>query len=135
MNTDRWSGMSLLRDGVSRSVSPENPTGDKGGGGAATEGTGAAAARDLGPGWKCSEPVAVNPHGGLNCYWQMPFRRRARMELENLGSCPAVVYFQIDYDPLRAGHQGHDPGTWLACGRQVPPAERRHRLDRVVVRR
>ena len=23
-----------------------------------------------------SLPVAVNPHTGLNCYWEMPFRRR-----------------------------------------------------------
>ena len=37
-----------------RSVSPENFTGEKGKGGMATEGTGSNAARDLGQGWKVS---------------------------------------------------------------------------------
>ena len=157
--------MSVLRDGRSRSVSPENPTGGKGAGGGATTGTGAAAARDLGPGWKVSPsveitaggthtvaevagpgvirhmwlavhparlrtlvmraywdgaaepaiavplgdlfcqgwasfaqvssvPVAVNPHGGLNSYWEMPFRSQAKITLENLGqAAPVTVYY------------------------------------------
>jgi hypothetical protein len=162
-------GMSLLTAGRSRSVSAENLTGGKGAGGAASEGTGAAAARELGVGWKVSPsiqipagsavtladiagpgvirhlwlttrashwrslvlrawwddagsaavaaplgdffcqgwgeyahvnsvPVAVNPSGGMNSYWEMPFRSRARLELENVGSNPAVVYYQIDYE-------------------------------------
>jgi hypothetical protein len=41
------------------SISPENPTGEKGKGGMATEGTGAGAARDLGPGWKISPSVKI----------------------------------------------------------------------------
>jgi hypothetical protein len=162
--------MSMLRDAQSRSVSPENQAGGKGAGGAATAGTGAAAARDLGPGWKVSPsveiaaggthtvaeiagpgvvrhmwltaqparlrslvlraywdraaepaiavplgdffcqgwasfaqissvPVAVNPHGGLNSYWEMPFRSQARITLENLDeAAPATVYYQIDYE-------------------------------------
>jgi hypothetical protein len=40
-----------------RSISPENFTGAKGGGGQATKGTGADAARDLGKGWKVSPSV------------------------------------------------------------------------------
>jgi len=52
-----------LRPGVvTRSVSPENPTGEAGGGGRATEGTGAGAARDLGQGWKVSPSVEVPAH-------------------------------------------------------------------------
>ena len=31
-----------------------------------------------------SLPVAVNPAGGFNSYWQMPFRKSARITLENL---------------------------------------------------
>ena len=31
-----------------------------------------------------SLPVAVNPAGGFNCYWEMPFRQRARITVENL---------------------------------------------------
>jgi hypothetical protein len=42
-----------------RSISPENFTGAKGGGGQATEGTGARAARDLGKGWKISPSVGI----------------------------------------------------------------------------
>ena len=42
-----------------RSISPENFTGAKGGGGQAVEGTGARAARDLGKGWKVSPSVDV----------------------------------------------------------------------------
>ena len=169
MNEHRLGGISLLTTGRSRSVSPENPTGERGRGGAATAGTGASAARELGPGWKVSpsievpagstavladlagpgvirhvwltshhsvwrslvlraywdgaaspaiavplgdffcqgwgeyaqvssQPIAVNPNGGLNSYWEMPYRKTARIELENLGPGAAVVYFQIDYE-------------------------------------
>ncbi|MFI5337241.1 MAG: glycoside hydrolase family 172 protein, partial [Opitutales bacterium] len=42
-----------------RSISAENFTGAKGGGGRATTGTGEACARDLGPGWKISPCVKV----------------------------------------------------------------------------
>jgi hypothetical protein len=44
-----------------RSISPENPTGDKGRGGMATEGTGANCAGDLGPGWKISPSWEIQP--------------------------------------------------------------------------
>jgi hypothetical protein len=208
--------MALLVPAVTRSISPENPTGEPGAGGGATEGTGAAAARDLGRGWKVSpsieipsgttarlagiegpgvvqhiwvtthpqhwrslllrmhwdddpdpavevplgdffahgwgefaqlssQVVAVNPHGGFNCYWQMPFRSGARITLENLGADPAIVYFQITYalapvpehagylhaqwrrdNPLPKGSthtlvhgvtgRGHYVGTYLAWG-------------------
>jgi hypothetical protein len=43
----------------SRSISPENFTGEKGGGGRATTGTGAQAARDLGPSWKLSPSIKI----------------------------------------------------------------------------
>ncbi|MGN6326798.1 glycoside hydrolase family 172 protein [Pseudolysinimonas sp.] len=42
-----------------RSISPENFDGSPGGGGRATDGTGASAARDLGAGWKISPSVVV----------------------------------------------------------------------------
>jgi hypothetical protein len=45
-----------------------------------------------------SLPVAVNPAGGFNCYWLMPFRKAARITLENL--IPGEIrdfYYQIDY--------------------------------------
>ncbi|MCX7591967.1 MAG: DUF2961 domain-containing protein, partial [Kiritimatiellae bacterium] len=51
----------LLDDALSRSISPENFTGEKGRGGMATEGPGAHCARDLGPGWKISPLVVIKP--------------------------------------------------------------------------
>ncbi len=44
-----------------RSISPENLTGEKGRGGMATEGTGKNAARDLGQKWKVSPSVRIQP--------------------------------------------------------------------------
>ncbi len=45
-----------------------------------------------------SLPVAVNPAGGFNCYWEMPFRRRARITIENLSPDEAHDFFyQVDY--------------------------------------
>ena len=43
--------LTRLSNARSRSISPENLTGEKGMGGMATEGTGAAFARELGRGW------------------------------------------------------------------------------------
>ena len=48
-----------LSDAKSRSISPENFTGEKGKGGMATEGTGSNASRDLGQGWKVSPSVRI----------------------------------------------------------------------------
>ena len=44
-----------------------------------------------------SLPIAVNPSGGFNSYWEMPFRQRALLTIENLGTAPVVLYYQIDY--------------------------------------
>ena len=171
--------LSRLSDAVTRSISMENRSGDKGAGGKSTEGTGADCAKDLGRGWKVSPSinvkpgetivladiegsgaiqhiwiagtigrniilrmywddqeqasvevplqdffgapwkmegsetvcvpavnaplisslaVCVNPNNGFNCYWEMPFRRRARITLENRHPTKErVVYYQIDY--------------------------------------
>lgn len=51
-----------LSDAKSRSISPENFTGEKGEGGKATDGTGSNASRDLGQGWKVSPSVRIKPH-------------------------------------------------------------------------
>ncbi|MHC4495785.1 MAG: glycoside hydrolase family 172 protein [Planctomycetota bacterium] len=48
-----------LSNARTRSISPENFTGEKGKGGMATQGTGANAARDLGQGWKVSPSVRI----------------------------------------------------------------------------
>ena len=53
--------LSRLSKAVTRSISPENFTGEKGRGGMATDGTGAACARDLGQGWKISPSIRIQP--------------------------------------------------------------------------
>jgi hypothetical protein len=75
--------LARLSDAQSRSVSPENFTGEKGKGGAATEGTGKGAARELGQGWKVSPSVRIKAHetftladisasGCINHIWMTP---------------------------------------------------------------
>ena len=53
------SNLSILSNAKTRSVCPENFTGEKGKAGMATEGCGARAARDLGQGWKVSPCVSI----------------------------------------------------------------------------
>ncbi len=163
------SAIARTGDAVSRSISAENFTGEKGKGGMATEGTGANCARDLGMGWKISPSillrpgevfplaeidgpgvirhiwmtdscgrnrklifriywdgsetpsveaplgdffacadcqnysqltslaVCVNPKRAFNCYWEMPFRKKCRMTVENIFNEDIVLYYQIDY--------------------------------------
>lgn len=40
--------------------------------------------------------VCVNPKSGCNSYWEMPFRSRFRITLENRSENSAAVYYQID---------------------------------------
>jgi hypothetical protein len=44
-----------------------------------------------------SEMIVVAPAGGLNSYWPMPFRHRAKMTLHNLGDRSVPVYHQATY--------------------------------------
>jgi len=159
----------LLSDAKSRSISPENFSGEKGKGGMAKpgEGTASDAARDLGQGWKLNpfikiakgqtftlaeidgsgainhiwmtptgnwrfsmlriywddekEPsvecpvgdffgmgwgeyaplqslaVCVNPGSAFNCYWQMPFRKKCKITMQNIDDKEMRLYYQVDY--------------------------------------
>jgi hypothetical protein len=165
------SNLYRLSDAKTRSISPENFTGEKGKGGMATldEGTASRAARDLGQGWKVnpyihipskstftlaemdgpgavqqiwmtlggknqwrylilriywddetepsvevpvgdffgvgwgeyrqinSIPVCVNPGRAFNCYWCMPFRKKCKITMENIGEEQTTVYYQVNY--------------------------------------
>jgi len=51
--------LSLLSNAETRSISPENFTGEKGKGGMSTDGLSANRARDLGPGWKISPYIKI----------------------------------------------------------------------------
>lgn len=52
--------------------------------------------------------VCVNPRNGLNCYWQMPFKKSCRITVENLADDVFTLYYQIDYTldevPENAGY-------------------------------
>ncbi len=208
--------LARLSNAKTRSISPENFTGEKGKGGMSTDGPAANAARGLGQGWKVSpyviiqpgdtftladiegagaiqqiwmtlaggkwrhsilraywddqeQPsiecptgdffasgwesfaqvsslaVCVNPGRAFNCYWEMPFRKRARFTMQNLSAEVLIVYYQINYaltdvpddvayfhaqfrrtNPLPYGEvytlldgvkgQGHYVGTYMAWG-------------------
>jgi hypothetical protein len=42
--------------------------------------------------------VAVNPNRGLNCFWEMPFRKHCRITMENLHPTEAkYCFYQINY--------------------------------------
>jgi hypothetical protein len=168
--------LSRLSNAVTRSISPENFTGEKGKGAIArledkdtpNKANSASAARDLGQGWKLnpfirikpgetftlaeidgsgaiqhiwmtptgiwrfsilriywddetepsvecpvgdffgmgwneyasltSLPVCVNPGSAFNCYWNMPFRKKCRITMENINEKdPMTLYYQVDY--------------------------------------
>ena len=43
-----------------------------------------------------SLPICVNPARGLNSYFEMPYFKSFRFEIENIGVQPTNVYYQID---------------------------------------
>jgi len=56
----------------------------------------------FGMGWNRYAPlnslaVAVNPGSGFNSYWPMPFRKKFRMTLENIGAKEMTLFYQVDY--------------------------------------
>ncbi len=56
-----------------------------------------------------SLPIAVNPRGGMNSYWPMPFRRRLRLEIANAGDeAVPELFYQVTY-----GRRELPPG--VAC--------------------
>jgi hypothetical protein len=44
-----------------------------------------------------SLPVCVNPGSAFNCYWLMPFRKGARITIENISDKDETVYYQVNY--------------------------------------
>ena len=44
-----------------------------------------------------SLPVAVNPGSAFNCYWVMPFRKSAKVTLQNRDTEPMTIYYEIDF--------------------------------------
>jgi len=57
--------------------------------------------------------VAVNPHGGFNSYWPMPFGSSALLTLENLGEDDVTVYYQVTYETgVDTGDEGYLHAQW-----------------------
>ena len=78
-----------------------------------------------GHGQRCrvnSMPIVVAPTGGFNCYWPMPFREGARIEIENQhpGELP-MFFFQIDYG---LGPVDQDVAYFHASWRRENPTSR-----------
>ncbi len=160
-----------LSNAETRSISPENFTGEKGKGGMATleQGSAAKAAAELGQGWKVnpyvrikpnetyvmaeiegegviqhiwmtpagdyrgnvfriywdgeetpsveapvgdffctgwgsgyepqinSNAICINPRSGFNVYFQMPFRKKCKITMENIDGKGMTLYYQINY--------------------------------------
>jgi hypothetical protein len=66
-----------------------------------------------------SEPLTVgSSERALNCYWPMPFRRSARIEIYNNGAASCrLLYYHVDYE---LGEQPADAGLFHANFRQDP---------------
>ncbi len=62
--------------------------------------------------------VCVNPGSAFNCYWPMPFHKRARVTMENIGSNNMTLYYQMDYT---LGKVGADAGCFHAQFRSEQP--------------
>ncbi len=41
--------------------------------------------------------VCVNPGSAFNCYWVMPFRKSAKLTIENISDKDETVYYQVNY--------------------------------------
>ncbi|MCY2952810.1 MAG: DUF2961 domain-containing protein [Planctomycetota bacterium] len=62
--------------------------------------------------------VCVNPGSAFNCYWPMPFRKRCRITLTNIGEEAMTVYYQIDY---ALGRVADEAACFHAQFRRVNP--------------
>jgi hypothetical protein len=125
-----------------RSVSPENFTGEKGKGGMATEGTGARAARELGQKWKVSPSVVIKAgrtfvmadikgSGAIQHIWMTPTGNnrfnilRIYWDGEETPSveCPAGDFFACglgQYTKVTSLPVCVNPGSGFNCYWQMP---------------
>lgn len=66
-------------------------------------------------------PVSVMTAGGMNSYWEMPFKKSARMEVENIGSTDILQFFyQVDYSLTEVEN---DSGYFHAQWRRSNPVK------------
>ena len=62
--------------------------------------------------------VCVNPGSAFNSYWEMPFRKSAKLTMTNLDDKDMVLYYQIDYSLMDIPA---DTGYFHAQFRRVNP--------------
>ena len=60
----------------------------------------------FGMGWGKYAPISslavcVNPGSAFNSYWPMPFRKKAKITMENLDNQAMRLYYQVDYTQTR----------------------------------
>jgi len=65
-----------------------------------------------------SLPIAVNPGSAFNSYWTMPFRKSARITMENLADEEMELYYQVTYALTEIGD---DAGYFHAQFRRMNP--------------
>ena len=134
--------LARLSDAQTRSISPENYTGEKGKAGMAEEGTGARAARDLGQGWKVSPSVVIEPGetfvladiagpGAIQQIWMTPTGHwrfsilRIYWDDQETPSveCPAGDFFAMgwgEYAQLSSLAVCVNPGSAFNCYWEMP---------------
>ena len=134
----------LLSDAKSRSISPENFSGEKGRGGIAKLGEGSAsnAARDLGQGWKVNPYIKIakgetftlaeiDGSGAINHIWMTPtgtwrfsiLRIYWDDEKDPSVECPVGDFFGMgwgEYAPLQSLAICVNPGSAFNCYWQMP---------------
>jgi hypothetical protein len=70
-----------------------------------------------------SLPVVVEDADSYNCFWRMPFRKSARIEIENQGDKPlSMLYFNIDW--IKLDNLAKDTPYFYAQYRQEYPVEK-----------
>ena len=70
-----------------------------------------------------SLPVAVEDADSYNCFWHMPFRRSARIEVINQSDKPiSLLYYNIDW--IKKEHIGDDTPYFYAQYRQEYPVQK-----------
>jgi hypothetical protein len=134
--------LSLLSEAKTRSICPENPTGGKGSGAMATEGTGKDCARDLGKGWKISPSMAIGPGevlaladiegpGAIQHIWMTPTGRWRNCILriywdgseEPSVECPVGDFFASgwnEYSQISSLAVCVNPGSAFNCYWEMP---------------
>ncbi len=78
-----------------------------------------------------SLPIAANPNGGFNSYWEMPFHTAARLTVENLAVEEVVLYYQVDYTLTEVGaDRAYFHAQWRRSN-PLPPGQVHTLLDGV----